>query len=423
MRNNSLPFRLAATSMVVAAVTSTLLVVGVQVVLAHTNSVTLHTRLVDRASAAAASVRSTPDGIRVLQPTSTLLEQNSWIFDASGTLRAGRLSESKDLVSDEVRELATATTQRRVTHGDLVLLAEPVVRDGGRVATVVVAEDRQPYENSELHSLWLTLALAATSVVIATGAAYTAARRSLRRVQAMAAAADEWREHDLGARFELGPGGDEIAHLGRTLDTMLDRIAEALAAERRLTDEIAHELRTPLSVVLAEADLARLSASGEDSESFQAIHDAALRMTSAIDTMLAVARTHGDSQRASRLGDLVSALDQPPTKLDDVVLAAPTSLLVAAVRPLLENAERHGAGTPRLEVAREPRHLVLSVVDDGPGVPADQLERVFEPGHTSHGDGSGLGLPLARRMASAAGARLEARPGPGGRFELHIPLH
>jgi signal transduction histidine kinase len=96
---------------------------------------------------------------------------------------------------------------------------------------------------------------------------------------------------------------------------------------------------------------------------------------------------------------------------------------VAAVRPLLENAVRHGSGVPRVEVVREQRHLLLSVVDDGPGVSADELETVFEPGRSSGGGGSGLGLPLARRMARTAGARLEARPGPGGRFELRIPLH
>ncbi|MGC4110628.1 MAG: HAMP domain-containing sensor histidine kinase [Nocardioides sp.] len=423
MRRQSLPFRLAATSMIVATVTSALLIVGVQVLLEHTNNVTLSTRLADRASAAAASVRSTPKGIRIVQPTSTLLEQSSWIFDTDGHLRSGRLSESHDEVSDFVRALAGSTRRVRVSHGDLVLLAEPVTNGGSRVATVVVAEDEQPYENSELHALWLTVAVAAASIVIATSAAWLAASRSLRRVQAMSVMADEWREHDLGTRFEPGPGGDEIAHLGRTLDTMLDRIAEALSAERRLTDEIAHELRTPLAVVLGEAELARDAATGEARASFEAIHDAALKMTSAIDTMLAVARSHTGSHRSSRLGDLVSALGQPPTPLDDLELAAPTELLVAAVRPLLENAERHGAGEPRLEVSRAPRHLVLSVVDDGPGVPPDQLEDVFAPGRSSRPDSSGLGLPLARRMARAAGASLEAKPGPGGRFELRIPVH
>lgn len=423
MKTHSLPVRLAATSMLVAALSSALLVVGVQILLARANEATVHTRLEDRAAAAAVSIRATPTGIQILEPASTLLEQNSWIFDVNGTLREGRLSEADDRVSDEVRALAASTVDRRVLRDDLALLARPVFRNGTQVATVVVSEDLEPYEGSERHSLWLSLALAVTAVVLATVAAWLAATRSLRRVQAMSDTADEWREHDLGARFDLGPGGDEIAHLGRTLDAMLDRIAEALSAERRLTDEIAHELRTPLAVILAEADLARLLASGEDVEAFEAIHQAAVHMASAIDTMLAVARADHRTQLSSRLGDLVAALNQPPTPLDDVLLAAPTPLLLAAVRPLLENAERHGRGSVRLEVAREGRHLVLTVVDEGPGVPADQVELIFEPGRSSRQDGSGLGLPLARRMASAAGARLEARPGPGGRFELRVPVH
>ncbi|HET9841364.1 MAG TPA: HAMP domain-containing sensor histidine kinase [Nocardioides sp.] len=419
----SLPARLAVTSLLVATLTSALLVAGVQVLLARTNDATVRTRLADRAAAASASVRATPSGrIRVDEEGSTLLQQNSWIFDVGGRLVAGRLPASDDRYSDDVRELASSTTVRRVTDEDLVLLAQPVVRNGARVATVVVTEDLGPYEGSEQHSLWLTLALAAATVFLATTAAWIAARRSLRRVRAMSVTADEWREHDLGARFNPGPRGDEIAHLGRTLDTMLDRIAEALSAERQLTDEIAHELRTPLAIVLAEADLAREAATHEQRTALDAIRDAALRMRSAIDTMLAVARAHTDNRRVSRIGDLMIALDQPSTDLDALLVSAPTPLLVAAVQPLMENAERHGAGEVRLEVTREPGYVVLSVVDDGQGVPEDQLEAVFEPGHSTRQDGSGLGLPLARRMARAVGAELVARPGPGGRFDLRVPL-
>jgi signal transduction histidine kinase len=414
---------LAVTSLVVVTLTSALLVVGVQVLLAQTNAATVRTRLDDRAAAAAASVQVTPSGIRVHERRSTLLQQNSWIFDVGGRLVGGRLTGSNDRFSDDVRELATSTTVRRVQDEDLALLAQPVIRDGDRVATVVVIEDLGPYEGSERHSLWLTLALAAATVFLATTAAWLSARRSLRRVRAMSDTADEWREHDLGARFNPGAGGDEIAHLGRTLDTMLDRIAEALSTERRLTDEIAHELRTPLAIVLAEADLARDAATREQRAALDAIRDAALRMRSAIDTMLAVARAHTDHHRVSRVGDLMAALDQPSTNLDEVLVSAPTPLLVAAVQPLMENAARHGAGEVRLEVTREPRYVVVTVVDDGPGVPDDQLESVFEPGRSTCPDGSGLGLPLARRMARAVGAELVARPGPGGRFDLRVPLH
>jgi two-component system, OmpR family, sensor kinase len=423
MMPHSLPARMAVTSLLVATLTSALLVVGVQMLLAQTNAATVRTRLADRAAAAAASVQVTPSGVREREGRSTLLQQNSWIFDAEGRLVSGTLPGSNDRYSDDVRELAMSTRSRRVTDEDLAMLAQPVIRNGERVATVVVTEDLGPYEGSERHSLWLTLALAAATVFLATTAAWIAARRSLRRVRAMSDTADEWREHDLGARFNPGVGGDEIAHLGRTLDTMLDRISEALSAERRLTDEIAHELRTPLAVVLAEADLARDAATDDQRAALDAIRDAALRMRSAIDTMLAVARAHTDHHRVSRVGDLMVALDQPSTDLDDVLVSAPTPLLVAAVQPLMENAERHGTGQVRLEVTREPRHVVVTVVDDGPGVPDDQLEEVFEPGHSTRQDGSGLGLPLARRMARAVGADVVARPGPGGRFDLRVPLH
>ncbi|WP_331528500.1 HAMP domain-containing sensor histidine kinase [Nocardioides sp.] len=406
-----------------ATLTSALLVLGVQVLLRQTNDATVRARLADRAATAATSVRVTPSGIRVREQGLTLLQQDAWIFDVYGRMVAGRLPASNDRYSDDVRELASSTTARRLTDEDLVLLAQPVVRDGSRVATVVVSEDLGPYEGSERHSLWLTLALAAVAVFLATTAAWIAARHSLLRVRAMSDTADEWREHDLGARFNPGPGGDEIAHLGRTLDTMLDRIAETLSAERRLTDEIAHELRTPLAIVLAEADLAREGATDDQRATLEAIRDAALRMRSAIDTMLTVARARTDVRRVSRIGDLVAALDQPSTGLDDLLVPAPTPLLVAAVKPLMENAQRHGGGDPRLEVTREVRHVVVSVMDDGPGVPADEVEAVFEPGHSTRADGSGLGLPLARRMARAVGGELVARPGPGGRFELRLPLH
>jgi signal transduction histidine kinase len=422
VRSQSLPVRLAVSSLLVALVTSGLLVLGMQLLLLRANQATVRTRLDDRATAVAAGVRATSHGIEVLGSGSALVEQGSWVFDADGTLRAGRLSGSDDRVSEEVRELGRVTSERRVTDDDVTFLARPVVRNGVRVATVVASEDLQPYEDSQVHSLWLGGALAGTSILLATVAAWMAARRSLRRVQTMADTADEWREHDQGDRFDLGPGGDEISHLGRTLDRMLDRIADALSAERRLTDEIAHELRNPLSVVLAEADLGRNDPEPTRRESFEAIRAAALQMRSAIDTILTAARAHADHERGYRLGDLMAELGRPPTRYDELQMVSPTPLLVAALRPLLENAERHAGAPGRLEVALDDGHVVVSVVDDGPGVPADDVERVFEPGQSTRPGSAGLGLALARRMATAAGAVLVAKPGPGGRFELRVPL-
>ncbi|MBO0845537.1 MAG: HAMP domain-containing histidine kinase [Nocardioides sp.] len=415
----SLRTRMAATALVVSTLTATLLVAGVAFLLSQSNNQSVQSRLEARVSAASATVMGGPDGIHVIERRSPLLDQNVWIFDSHGTLVDGSLSQST--LERTVRGLGSSSSQQGVTIEDVSYLAQPVRRQGTWIATVVAAEDHDPYERAERNSLWLSAGLGAATVLIATAAAWMAATRSLRRVQAMSDLADDWRENDVGSRFDPGPGGDEIAHLGRTLDQMLDRIVDALSAERRLTDEIAHELRTPLSVVLAEVELARRSASGVQREGLDNLHAAALRMRESIDTMLWVARAHAARDARVTVGQVRTELDLPPTAYDDVVLAAPASPLVAAIRPLLENSERHGAGEPRLEVTREGRTVVIAVVDDGPGVAPGDVEAVFDPGHTTGGDGAGLGLPLARRMVRAVGGDLVARPGPGGRFEVRVP--
>jgi len=410
---------MAATALMVSALASAGLVIGVQVLLARSNDATAHSRLTTRAEAAAATVVRTSSGTKVLEQRSPVLDQNVWIFDDRGTLIEGSLAQPA--LAQAVTGLASSRQQRQVTVDDISYYVLPVTRSGAPAATVVAAEYLEPYEQAEQHSLWLSLLLGAATVAIATGAAWVAATRALRTVSAMADLADDWQEHDTGARFDPGAGGDEIAHLGRTLDQMLDRIADALSSERRLTDEIAHELRTPLSVVLAEAELARRTAGPAEQQGLDAIHAAAHRMRDSIDTMLASARMHARGAGRATVGELMSTLGLPPTTYDTVVLAATTAPLAASMRPLLENAERHGGGTTRVEVTREGRSVVIAVLDDGPGVRPADLETVFQPGHTTHADGSGLGLALARRMARTAGADLVARAGPGGRFEVRVP--
>ena len=410
---------MAVTALLVSTLTAALLIVGVAVLLARANNTAVDSRLDARVSAASATVVDGPQGVHVLEQRSSLLDQNVWIFDTEGHLIDGQLPSRA--LATTVIELGTASVGRSKTVEDVSYLAQPVRRHGAWAATVVAAEDHDPYERAERSSIWLTVGLGVATVAIATGAAWTAATRSLKRVKAMADLADDWGEHDEGSRFDPGPGGDEIAHLGRTLDQLLDRIVDSLAAERRLTDEIAHELRTPLAVVLAEADLARQHATPDQREGLDNIHTAAVRMRDSIDTLLWVARAHASGGARSTIGELLTSLDLPHSAYDELALAAPVSLLVAAVRPLLQNAERHGSGVPRVEVARDGRTVVIAVLDDGPGVAPEDLERVFEPGHTTSTDGAGLGLALARRMVRAIGGDVVAQPGPGGRFDVRIP--
>jgi two-component system OmpR family sensor kinase len=410
---------MAATALLVSTLTAAVLVVGVAVLLDRSSDGNIQSRLNARVAASAATVVEGRHGTRVLEQRSPLLDQDVWIFDTHGRLIEGRLSQPT--LERTVTGLGASSASRELTQDDVSYLARPVRRHGTWVATVVAAEDHDPYKRAEASAIWLSIALGAATVVIATGAAWMAATRSLRQVQAMAALADDWREHDVGRRFDPGEGGDEIAHLGRTLDELLDRIVDSLSAERRLTDEIAHELRTPLAVVLAEADLAREHVPAEQRLGFDNIRAAAVRMRDSIDTMLSVARTHAAGGDRTTVGELMGVLELPPTAYDEAALAAPVSPLAAAIRPLLENAARHGSGEPRVEVSRDGRTVVIAVVDDGTGVPTSDVDRVFEPGHTTREGGSGLGLSLARRMVRAVGGDVVACPGPGGRFEVRVP--
>ncbi len=382
---------MAATALLVSTLTAALLIVGVALLLAHANDAAVRSRLDARVSAGAATVVDGPHGVHVLEQRSRLLDQDVWIFDREGRLIDGRLPAAT--LSKTVTELGTGSVGRSKTVDDVSFLARPVRRHGEWVATVVAAEDHDPYERAERSSVWLTIGLGVATVVIATGAAWMAATRSLNQVQAMADLADDWGEHDVGRRFDPGPGGDEIAH----------------------------ELRTPLAVVLAEADLARQHATPDQSEGLDNIRAAGLRMRDSIDTLLSAARAHAAGGERATVGELMAALELPSTAYDGLVLSAPVSPMVAALRPLLENAERHGSGEPRVDVTRDGRTVVIAVLDDGPGVAPEDLERVFEPGHTTEARGSGLGLPLARRMVRAVGGDVLARPGPGGRFEVRVP--
>ena len=95
--------------------------------------------------------------------------------------------------------------------------------------------------------------------------------------------------------------------------------------------------------------------------------------------------------------------------------------------PLIENACRYGRSSVTVSIERRDRAVVFEVVDDGQGVPAAERERIFEPGWRENGHrrsgGAGLGLPLARRLARAAGGDVRSEgDGPGGRFVAHLPV-
>jgi signal transduction histidine kinase len=95
-------------------------------------------------------------------------------------------------------------------------------------------------------------------------------------------------------------------------------------------------------------------------------------------------------------------------------------VVAGALQPLLENAARHAAHDVEIRLSRDNGHVVIAVLDDGAGIAPGDAERIFEPGVSAAGS-AGLGLPLARRLARAAGGDVVAIPQHGGRVELRLP--
>jgi signal transduction histidine kinase len=402
-----------ATALSVAAISF-----GVQLLLSRSTRSESVDLLRVRTDAVAATVRLVDGRPIVLETPADSLDQNVWVFDAAGRTIDGTVPAVLQHDIDQLKGLRTERTL--VAVGETRLLARPIVSSGQNVAVVVAALDLTPYERSERRGLWLTIGLGALIVLAAGVAAWAAARHALRQVHRMVSRADEWQEHDLQGRFDLGPPVDELTELGGTLDRMLDRIALALLAERRLTDEVAHELRTPLAVIRSEAQLAVTADPAAKDDSLQAIVAATVRMETAIRTMLQVARSSPDGEAHCDAGTVlktVLATVHASVKVDDprqpLGIAAPQAVVCAALSPLVDNAVRHAPGQVRLSARQDGRRVVLIVEDDGPGVAPEAVEEIFH--------GAGLGLALARRLAGSVGGRVTAVATGHGRFELDLP--
>ncbi len=262
---------------------------------------------------------------------------------------------------------------------------------------MVTTLDLTPYRSSAHTLLVGSLALDAVMLACAYALTRLAVGRALRPVRAMTDQAAQWSAVASGERFGSTRHPAELAALGASLDSILDRIRSLLRHEQQLTGELSHELRTPLSRIIAELDWwqTRPRTAAQTRATHQVIGDAAESMRTICDTLLADAREH-----------------------------TPTAPGIAEVVPTLRRLA---------ELLDVPAHLTITV--EGPhlttGIPPARLERIaghlFEPGRRANPDdghsGAGLGLPLARRLARSAGGEVSYDEGHalGARFVITLP--
>jgi two-component system, OmpR family, sensor kinase len=365
-----------------------------------------------------------------------------WVFSGPRLIERPR---NLGALGRHARALALGPRRTVQLEGpDVRLLALPIRDRGRRVGTIVAATSTTPFRRTRDVALVLSLVLAGALFVAALVATRWLLRAGLQPVARMTAQAAEWSENDLDRRFGLGPPRDELTQLAATLDALLGRLAAGLRHEQRFTAELSHELRTPLTRMRAQAQLALADdLPDEQREAWTAVLRSSGEMAETLDALLAGARADAgtrpgvsDARRAAEaVADRFAPLAAERGVRIDVAAAGgeplragvDAELLERLLQPLVDNACRYAGAQVTIAVRREPDAIVFEVADDGPGVEADERERIFEPAvrgsaGTALREGTGLGLALARRLARAAGGSVESLERPDGAcFAVRVP--
>jgi signal transduction histidine kinase len=299
----------------------------------------------------------------------------------------------------------------------------------------VVADDSVATEGVT-EALVVTGSLALLAVAVAVGLAMFQARRLARPMQELAGAADRLGSGDagpLGRRY----GVAELDRVAEGLDESAQRISDMLTAEREFAADASHQLRTPLTALSMR--LEEMVAAADQPTVVREEGAAALvqteRLAEVVSQLLGRTRSPaGGSRKRVSIDDVVAqqvvewdpAFRRKNRKLEvagDKNLRAygKPGTLSQVIATLLDNALVHGAGTVTIRTSRTPNSVVIEVRDEGKGVPAELVPRIFERSVSGKPGGTGLGLALARSIAAADGGNVVlVRPRPAV-FALFLP--
>ncbi len=269
-------------------------------------------------------------------------------------------------------------------------------------------------------------------------------RRTVGRIEAINATSQAIMQSGLGQRIPRQGTRDEWDQLAENLNLMLDRIEGLMGEVKQVTDNVAHDLRTPLARMRGR--LEKAYATPRDSKNDQALIadtmadlDSVLRMFASltrisqieVNDRMAAFRTVNLAHIAREVAELFdAAAEEKGSRLSvaadqPVLVTGDRDLLFDAVANLIDNAIKHGrdGGKVTVEVAQDGGSATISIADDGPGIPVNESQQVFKRFYRLERSrctpGNGLGLSLVAAVARLHGARIEmADNAPGLRFRL-----
>jgi signal transduction histidine kinase len=282
----------------------------------------------------------------------------------------------------------------------------------------------------------LILSLILLFVAVAVGA-WPVANRLTRRLQELRKGVEAFGSGQLQHRVPV-EGRDEVAALAGSFNEAAQRIEDLITSSRSLLANASHELRSPLARLKMAVSIMGDMPPARAAQLKEEIHQDIRELDALVEEVLLASRLDARSDIERQPVDLLGMATEEANRVGAQVDVAPgfpnqpyladDRLLRRAVRNLLENAKRYGGPDIVLDLIAPPGHIELSVCDRGPGVPAEQRDRIFEPfyrlpGHAEHAGGVGLGLSLVRQIAQRHGGivRCEAREGGGSRFVIKLP--
>lgn len=291
---------------------------------------------------------------------------------------------------------------------------------------------------------WM-LGVVALAVALGT---YPIVRRLTQRLEGLQRGVERWGDGDLSARVSV-QGSDEVAflaerfnHAAERIETLMDTQKSLLVSHKSLLANASHELRSPLARIRMGLELMGDGAgSSQRAEISRSINE----LDQLIDEILLASRLdarQADAEPFETLDLTGLAAEECARVQAELGTAAQTHsltvqgsprLLRRLIRNLLENARRYGTGEISLELSQSgmgtQERVVIRVNDRGPGVPANQRERIFEPfyrlpGASEREGGVGLGLALVKSITERHGGtvRCEDRPGGGASFVVELPV-
>ncbi|WP_411880736.1 ATP-binding protein [Polaromonas sp. YR568] len=355
--------------------------------------------------------------------------------------------------NDKGEVIGTAQTKPDRKLGDD--LEFDVVTKDGQALSLLLPRPKRPPSNPWMRPPfgfgfgWM---LGLVGLAVALGA-YPVMRRLTLRLEALQRGVERWGAGDLSARVNAD-GKDEVAFLAERFNNAAERIETLMESHKSLLANASHELRSPLARIRMGLELMGIDAA---SPQRQEISRSITELDQLIDEILLASRLDAKqadaepfetldltglaAEECARVNAELSAelgkapdtgLGMDATSHSLTVQGSPR-LLRRLIRNLLENARRYSTGDINLELAQtrvgSKQLAVVKVHDRGPGVPAGQRERIFEPfyrlpGASEREGGVGLGLALVKSISQRHGGsvRCEARPGGGASFIVELPV-